>query len=318
MSGIATAIVGGAVIGGIATSSAADKTASAQENGANRADATERYMYDTTRADNAPFLANGTAGNNLLAYRLGLGFNGANGYDTSQANFDSSAYLAANPDVAQNWGGSAYDHWIQYGQNEGRTFTPTQTALQQAQAAKSDPSYGSLLRDFTKDDLNNDVVYQSGLKFGLDQGTEALNRQAAASGQLLSGATLKELSKYANDYASTKAGDSYNRFNNNRQQTYNMLAGISGTGQVASNQVAQAGTNAANNISQNQLAVGNARGASAIAGANAVTGGISQGWNTYQQSQLINKLGYQPNANGMGANPYGGYDAAANGGWGIE
>ena len=34
--------------------------------------------------------------------------------------FDAGYYLAANPDVAQNWGGDAYSHFVQYGQNEGR------------------------------------------------------------------------------------------------------------------------------------------------------------------------------------------------------
>jgi hypothetical protein len=34
--------------------------------------------------------------------------------------FDAGYYLAANPDVAQNWGGDAYSHYTQYGQNEGR------------------------------------------------------------------------------------------------------------------------------------------------------------------------------------------------------
>lgn len=37
--------------------------------------------------------------------------------------FDAGYYLAANPDVAQNWAGDAYSHYVQYGQNEGRSPT---------------------------------------------------------------------------------------------------------------------------------------------------------------------------------------------------
>jgi hypothetical protein len=41
----------------------------------------------------------------------------------TEANFDAQAYLAANPDVANNWASSPYQHYIQYGQGEGRTAT---------------------------------------------------------------------------------------------------------------------------------------------------------------------------------------------------
>ena len=34
--------------------------------------------------------------------------------------FDAGYYMAANPDVAQNWGGDAYSHYVAHGQSEGR------------------------------------------------------------------------------------------------------------------------------------------------------------------------------------------------------
>lgn len=42
------------------------------------------------------------------------------GGSTSAPGFDAGYYMAANPDVAQNWGGDAYSHYVAHGQSEGR------------------------------------------------------------------------------------------------------------------------------------------------------------------------------------------------------
>lgn len=167
-------------------------------------------------------------------------------------------------------------------------YQAQQSSASQNPAQGSD--YGSLLRNFSQDDLNNDVVYQNGLQFGLDQGTKGINNQAAASGSMLSGATLKALTKYGNDYATTKTGDAYNRFQTNKNSNYNMLAGVAGTGQTANSLLASTGANTANQVSQNQLAAGNSRAASSIGSANALTSSISSGYNMYQNNQLVNAL----------------------------
>jgi hypothetical protein len=195
--------------------------------------------------------------------------------------------------------------------------------------AQNDPAYGSLLRNFGQQDLDNDLVYQNGLQFGLNEGVKGVNRMAAATGSQLSGATLKALTRFGNDYATTKTGGAYDRFNNNRQQTYNMLAGVAGTGQVATNQMGAAGQNMVNQngaigfrtgagIAENQLAMGNARGASAIAQGNSLTGALGGAYNAWQRSQLATPS-YNPYSDptyGTG-NRYSGFNAA-NGGWGIE
>ena len=68
------------------------------------------------------------------------------------------------------------------------------------------------LRSFTENDLNNDVVYKKGLQFGLDQGVQGLNNRALATGSFDSGAALKELTRYGNDYGETKAAGAQQRF----------------------------------------------------------------------------------------------------------
>lgn len=225
-----TGAIAGPVIGGLIGSAANRQAVSAQADAAAQSDATQRYMYDTTRADNAPFREAGLEANNRLLELMKSG------------QFD---------------------------------------------------------RRFTAQDLENDPVYQSGLKFGLDQGTQGINRQAAAGGSFLSGATLKALTKYGNDYGSTKANESYNRFNTDQTNQYNRYAGLSGAGQQATNQVSAAGANMANNISASQQGLGNARGSSYIAQGNSLVNALNDGYSNYQNNKLLN---YYMNRN---ANPFG-------------
>lgn len=317
----AAAAVAGAVITSGATSDAAD----AQAQSAANADATQRYQYDTTRSDNAPFLSNGTAANNKLAYMLGLnptGTNGGanaanNGLSRDQIRSELLSKYTTQPEtggVLNPWGVFATpivdSEGVTVGWNPARNSSVDEAGLnsavdarlaqqQQQQGAtqaaaqataQNDPAYGSLLRRFSASDLNADPVYQSGLQFGMDEGTKGLTRQAAATGSQLSGATLKALTRYANDYGTTKAEGAYNRYNTDQTNQFNRLSGISGGGQTASNIVSSAGANMANNISANQIGVGNARAASYIGGANGINNAISTGVNGYQQNQLMNRL----------------------------
>jgi hypothetical protein len=200
------------LLAGANASSASKDAAQAQEQAAQAAIAEQRRQFDVTQANNAPFLATGTAANARLSQLLGT----APGYTGSDA--------------------------------------------------------GSLTKPFTSEDLNADPVYNSGLQFGLDQGTKAINARAIAGGNYDSGATLKALTQFGNDYGSTKANDAFNRFQTTQGNTFNRLSGVSGTGQTAVGQVAAAGQNATNNISGLLTDQGSARSAGIVGGANAVTG----------------------------------------------
>lgn len=290
----------GAIAGGIFGSKAADKAAKAQQKGAEQASQTQRYMYDTTRKDFEPFRQTGVAASNRLSYLMGLdpggggvGSTRAIGIgdlvDTSGGDWRANQDLYANsPEYRQAWDSFISSHNARYGVNPNLSrksdLTGTQNMLagqfdlnaynaaqrsKAEQSAAGDPLYGSLTRRFSMDDLSADPVYQTGLQFGLDEGNKAIERQAAASGNMLSGATLKALSKYATDYAGTKAGEAYNRFNTDQANLFNRLSGLSGAGQQAVSTVAGAGQNMANQVAQNQIGAANARAASAIGKANA-------------------------------------------------
>jgi hypothetical protein len=48
----------------------------------------------------------------------------------ARRDFDEAKYLAANPDVAKNWPGSAWDHYSQFGYREGRGLDSDAAAVQ--------------------------------------------------------------------------------------------------------------------------------------------------------------------------------------------
>jgi hypothetical protein len=299
---------GASVASGLMGANAASSAADAQAEGAAQANATQRYMYDQTRRDNASFLNNGTAANNELARLLGIG-GGASAMSAAPNTYAPGQ--SGNPLWEKVLGDFNTEHAAAYGMGMNRDWNADPQAMQtkatlderyraaqandpayQAQMAQQQQGsdYGSLMRNFSQSDMNADPVYNSGLQFGLDEGRKGLERQSSASGSNLSGATLKALTRFGNDYGSTKANESYNRFQTNQGNQFNRLSALSGTGQTAVGQVGAAGQNMASNISQNQIGMGNARAASSIGQSNAITGAIGQGFNMYQGQQYMDIL----------------------------
>jgi len=208
--------VGASLYSASAQSRAAAEALQAQSDAASASNATQMYMYDTTRADNMPALV---ARNQSLARMREL--LGVGGDTTAQG-------------------------------------------------------YGSMSGSATPKDVQADPGYQ----FGLQQGQQALQRQASARGMLNSGNALMAATRYGNDYAGTKYNEAWNRMQGNQTNTFNRLASVAGLGQTGASQIAASGSNAANNISANQIGVGNAQAAAGIASSNAWANSANQlaGW----------------------------------------
>lgn len=152
--------------------------------------------------------------------------------------------------------------------------------------------YGSLTQPFTAADFVADPGYQ----FSLEQGQKALERSAAAKGGLLSGAALKAAQTYGQGTAAQEYNDVYNRYNTSQTNIYNRLAGLSGTGQTAANQLASTGTQVGSNIASNITGAGNAQAAGQVGAANAWSTGLSNlgssansGIQNYMLSQYLAK-----------------------------
>jgi hypothetical protein len=109
-----------------------------------------------------------------------------------------------------------------------------------------------------------DVMSDPGYQFGLNQGQQGLDRKIAAMGGRVSGAALKATSRYNQGYATQQYGAAYQR----RQDRLNRLASLAQIGQTSTGASAQAGMNAANNISGIYQSQGDNAGAASIARGN--------------------------------------------------
>jgi len=148
----------------------------------------------------------------------------------------------------------------------------------------------SMAPTFTMSDFQNDPGYN----FDLQQGSQAIQRAAAATGGLQSGGTLKSLSDYAQGQASNEYENAYNRFMNNQNTQFNRLASIAGIGQTANGQIGQAGMNMANQVGANITGAGNASAAAQIAQGNTWGNALSSlgtgGANTWMQYNQMNNM----------------------------
>ena len=90
-----------------------------------------------------------------------------------------------------------------------------------------------------------DVMADPGYQFGLQQGQRALDSKFSAAGGRVSGAAMKQASRYSTDYASTKYNEVYQR----AQDRLNRLASLANLGQTATSGSAAAGASSANAIS---------------------------------------------------------------------
>lgn len=149
---------------------------------------------------------------------------------------------------------------------------------------------GDLTRKFTLEDFWADPVTKASYQAGLDLGTQSLKNMAGARGNLNSGATLKDLTRFATDYTGGQAAGSQQRFVGDQANVYNRLAGIAGTGQTAATQTGNAAMTTGINIANMLTAQGNARGAAAIAQGNLFGGAAQNIGNWWQGNQVLNRL----------------------------
>lgn len=322
MSGIATAVVGSAVIGGVASNMAAKKAAKAQQSSADAATQLQREMYEQQREDQAPWRNVGGNALNQLAMLLGIdGYSmgntpgSLNGQDLVMI---ENGVPVANPDLyASNaayrdaWDRGLAHHVQKFG--GGFRFDSDPNAIEsylkrelademegEKQVARDNPLYGSLMKRFSAEDFQTDPGYE----FRLGQGQRALESSAAARGGLLSGAAAKALTKYNQDFASNEYQNAYNRFTNDQTNMFNRLANIAGVGQTATNQLGQAGQNYATNAGNAMQYAGTARASGYTNSANALNSALGSA-----SSALVNFSRPQYFSN----NPYGTYSATSYG-----
>lgn len=268
----------GAVGGALISSSAAGDAADTQAASSAAATAEQKRQYDLTRADYEPYRNIGYSGLNQLAMLLGLP--SPQGMPTrEQFTTAGTAGTAGTEGRWEGYGGGDGDMQRWVAGTAGTAGAPgsfDQAGYDRAMAGQDqsgNPQFGSLMKTFTGADLENEPGY----RFGLQQGQQAIDRSAASRGNLYSGATLKGLQRFGQDYGGTKFNEAYNRDSTNKNRLFNMLSGVAGTGQTATGQVANAGQNYSNNAASMMLGTGNVRAATGIAQGNAWQNALNQG-----------------------------------------
>ncbi len=309
--------VGASVVGSLIQADSADDAIDAQTRAANSDRELQKYIYDQTRTDQGPYRDAGYSALNRLSLLLGLTPEGSSfgsekipkvrTYDQIRASL-LPKYTTGSIGNFGGFSGLSRDSWLNpVGRIDeerlGREIQAVMEAESKAAAdAKArvgasriktkDPDFGLLTRRFTGSDLLTEPGYQ----FGLDQGSRAIQRNATAAGSNFSGATLKALQRYSQDYAGTKFGEAFNRDAAYKDSLFNRLSGVSGTGQTATNTVNQAGANYANNVGNTMIGLANAQGASAVNRGNIFSNGINSVISAWQrgggQSPQADPYGY--------------------------
>lgn len=264
-------IIGG-VIGGAGSLIGGNKQASDQKAAANKAASTARLGFDYLQGSpiGQQYLPAGGAANAQIAELLGVG-GGAGGYGGSSGAPDEAATLAKIKQGLQAWNSKSpgADSGIIKMIDSGAPLSSVSSALNSLQASTTHPTNTAFLDPIVEQAANpirtqaggtngaggsagdgltgnnafNKYLDSTGYKFQLGQGQQAITTSNAARGLLNSGATLKALTKYGQNLASTT-------FN----QYLNQLGGLSNSGLQAGTAIGnagdQAGSTGANAIAQ--------------------------------------------------------------------
>lgn len=144
---------------------------------------------------------------------------------------------------------------------------------------------GYLTKQFSPEDFAAGI--DPGYAFRLKMGQEQAQRQANQAGGSIGGNALTSLQDYTQGSASQEYGNAFNRFQTQRGNIYNTLAGIAGLGQTSLGQTGSASTTAGANIGQAISNAGSAQAAGTVGAANAYGGAAQSIGNQYFLSQLM-------------------------------
>lgn len=210
----------------------------------------------------------------------------------------ASTAAGAQKDAARTAAATQLDMYNQNREDQTPWRNAGATAIGQLSAGTA--AGGEFNRNFTLADFNKDPGYD----FRQQQGERGVEASAAARGGILSGAALKGIDRYNQDFASNEYQNAYSRFNNDQTTRFNRLSSIAGTGQTATAQTGAVGANAANQISSAQIGAGNATAAGYVGTANAINSGAQTLGNYYLQRQYT-----QPYTSPSGSTTYYGGDS---------
>lgn len=146
--------------------------------------------------------------------------------------------------------------------------------------------YGSLARDFSMADFQQDPGYA----FRMSEGLKALERSAAGRGGAASGAAMKGITQYGQNLASQEYQNAFNRYMANRQARLAPLQNLMGMGAGAASGLSGAAGQFGQVGGQTYGDIGNAQAAGIMGPLNALMGGIGSAANIYQSGQAAQDM----------------------------
>lgn len=314
-------LAGGAtLLSGILQSKSASKAAKLQAGASAAATREQRRQFDLSRSDQMPWQTAGATGLSELTMQQGLDtqIDDVDAYNTAKVKYETD--LAAI---------NSMPRWTRLSRNRITAarkklgVAPQQSSFMKAQdntayAASQQPAAFVERPNTSRTDAITNLKDTPGYQFRLDQGLQGVERSAAARGGLFSGATLKGLDEYAQDYASNEYAKEYDRTNNEYAEQYNRdsntynrdysqysdklnrLSSLSGLGQQTATNLGTLGQNYATNVGNIGMSNANAQGAAQIARGNVFGSTISGLGNIYANSQSglppTNQPARQPSA----------------------
>jgi hypothetical protein len=149
---------------------------------------------------------------------------------------------------------------------------------------KTAAGYGSMGKAFGASDFQQDPGYA----FRQAEGMKALERSAAARGNLLSGSAMKGIQRFGQDLASQEYQNAFNRYQVERAAKLNPLQSLMGSGQSSANVLTGAAGQLGQGLAGSELAAGQARASGYIGQANALNQALG-GITNYMVQAPVNK-----------------------------
>ena len=220
MSWVATAVIGGSIVGAGASIISGNKAADAMKSSASQNAALQQSIYNQQRADQAPYRDVGYSA--LNAYARAMGLPGANipgpGQQTGPNGLipTPEQYNGKRQIFIDNEGNGFIQ--AQYGENKGELVPIGQRYPQYIPKDTAPPAPSG-------DDRYGGFYESPGYQYRYDEGQKAIDRNAAARGLFQSGPRAKAAIRFGQNEATNEFSNYTNR-----------LAALAGVGQTAVNQ----------------------------------------------------------------------------------
>lgn len=204
--------------------------------------------------------------------------------------------------------------WDQQQANEKPFLQQGSTAVNNLANLVNDPNFSQYPGGTFSAPTLAEAEQMPGYKFQLEQGTNAIDQNAAATGSLLSGNTGKALTDYGQGLASTDYGNLYNQALNTYMTNYgvwnsdttNRVNRLQNLANLGANTAANLGTQgqaAATNQGNELVGQATALASGTVGAANAITGGINSAISPLSQLPLYALLAQQSNQSSYGSGP---------------